>query len=261
MAAGRDLDNPPPPDLVSGRHVISRGRCASSTGSWAVVAFVAALLAAGGAHAAKSKAGKAEEIREYLDKATAAFALNHFADAAENYEKAFALKPDAAVLYNAAQAHRLANNKERALELYQSYLRLYGSDKRAEIEKHVENLKQAIEKDRAVATSPPTSPAPVGGAPAEAPPPAPAEPPPPPKPEPAPAAAVVPAAPPPAAQPAPALVAQASPPAEGGSVVSKPWFWIAVGAVVVGAVVTAVVVTRPGPSDPVGNLGDPVAGN
>ena len=259
MAAGRDLDNPPPPDLVSGRHVISRGRCASSTGSWAVVAFVAALLAAGGAHAAKSKAGKAEEIREYLDKATAAFALNHFADAAENYEKAFALKPDAAVLYNAAQAHRLANNKERALELYQSYLRLYGSDKRAEIEKHVENLKQAIEKDRAVATSPPTSPAPVGGAPAEAPPPAPAEPPPPPKPEPAPAAAVVPAAPPPAAQPAPALVAQASPPAEGGSVVSKPWFWIAVGAVVVGAVVTAVVVTRPGPSDPVGNLGDPVA--
>jgi len=262
MAAGRDLDNPPPPDLVSGRHVISRGRCASSTGSWAVVAFVAALLAAGGAHAAKSKAGKAEEIREYLDKATAAFALNHFAEAAENYEKAFALKPDAAVLYNAAQAHRLANNKERALELYQSYLRLYGSDKRAEIEKHVENLKQAIEKDRAVATSPPTSPAPVGGAIADAPPPpAPAEPPPPPKPEPAPAAAVVPAAPPPAAQPAPALVAQASPPAEGGSVVSKPWFWIAVGAVVVGAVVTAVVVTRPGPSDPVGNLGDPVAGN
>jgi len=182
MAAGRDLDNPPPPDLVSGRHVISRGRCASSTGSWAVVAFVAVVLAAGAAHAAKSKAGKAEEIREYLDKATAAFALNHFADAAENYEKAFALKPDAAVLYNAAQAHRLANNKERALELYQSYLRLYGSDKRAEIEKHVENLKQAIEKDRAVATSPPTSPAPVGGAPAEAPPPAPAEPPPPPKP-------------------------------------------------------------------------------
>jgi len=229
-------------------------------GSWAVCGFVIALLAAGSAQAAKSKAGKAEEIREYLDKATAAFALNHFAEAAESYEKAFALKPDAAVLYNAAQAHRLANNKERALELYQSYLRLYGSDKRAEIEKHVENLKQAIEKDRAVATSPPTSPAPVGGAPAEAPPPAPAEPPPPPKPEPAPAAAVVPAAPP-AAQPAPVLVAQASPPAEGGSVVSKPWFWIAVGAVVVGAVVTAVVVTRPGPSDPVGNLGDPVAGN
>jgi len=242
--------------------VISRGRCASSTGSWAVVAFVAVVLVAGGAHAAKSKAGKAEEIREYLDKATAAFALNHFAEAAENYEKAFALKPDAAVLYNAAQAHRLANNKERALELYQSYLRLYGSDKRAEIEKHVENLKQAIEKDRAVATSPPTSPAPVGGATAEAPPaPAPAEPPPPPKPEPAPAAAVVPAAPPPAAQPAPALVAQASPPAEGGSVVSKPWFWIAVGGVVAAAVVTSILVAgRRDPSDPTSTI-TPVDGN
>ncbi len=232
-------------------------------GSWAVFGFVTALLAAGPAQAAKSKAGKAEEIREYLDRATAAFALNHFAEAAESYEKAFALKPDAAVLYNAAQAHRLANNKERALELYQSYLRLYGSDKRAEIENHVENLRQAIEKDRAVATSPPTSPAPVGGATVEAPPaPVPA-----PKPEAAPAPAtaaapVVPAAPPPRAeQPAPVLVAQASPVADGGSVLGKPWFWIVVGAVVAGAVVTTVVLTRPGPSDPVGNLGLPVEGN
>jgi len=259
MAAGRALDNPPPPDLVSGRQAMARG-------SWAVFGFVIALLAAGSAQAAKSKAGKADEIREILDKATAAFALNHFAEAADSYEKAFALKPDAAVLYNAAQAHRLANNKERALELYQSYLRLYGSDKRAEIEKHVENLRQAIEKDRAVATSPPTSPAPVGGATAEAPSPAPAPPPPKPEPAPAPATAAapaVPAAPPPQAErPAPVLVAQASPPAaDGGSVLGKPWFWIVVGAVVAGAVVTTLVLTRPGPADPVGNLGPPVEGN
>ena len=81
--------------------------------------------------------------------------LAHYAEAAESYEKAFALKPDAAVLYNAAQAHRLGGNKERALELYQSYLCLYGGDRRAEVEGHIESLKQAIEKDRAVATSPP----------------------------------------------------------------------------------------------------------
>ena len=60
-------------------------------------------------------------MRDYLDKATAAFAFNRYAVAAENYEKAFELKPDPAVLYNAAQAHRLAGNKERALDLYQSY--------------------------------------------------------------------------------------------------------------------------------------------
>jgi hypothetical protein len=76
--------------------------------SVAVCAALVLLLASAGAAAAGKGKGKAEQIRDYLDRATAAFALNHFADAADNYEKAFALKPDAAVLYNAAQAHRLA---------------------------------------------------------------------------------------------------------------------------------------------------------
>jgi len=232
----------------------------------AVAAVAAGLLLAGGAQAAgKGRAEKAEEAREYLDKATAAFALNRYAVAAENYEKSFELKPDAAVLYNAAQAYRLAGNKERALDLYQSYLRMYGDDKRAEIEKHIQNLKQAIEKDHAVATSPPTGTAPVGVAPAGSgaaagstmvapPPPAAgstmvAAPPP-----------SVPGAPPPA-QPAPVLVAQPAPASDQSSVVSKPWFWIAVGGVVAAAVVTSILVAgRRDPSDPTSTI-TPVDGN
>jgi len=231
-----------------------------------LVGVAASLLFASGAHAAaKGRTEKAEEAREYLDKATAAFALNRYAVAAENYEKSFELKPDAAVLYNAAQAYRLAGNKERALDLYQSYLRMYGDDKRAEIEKHIQNLKQAIEKDHAVATSPPTGTAPVGVAPAgsgaaagstvvatplpaagstmvAAPPPS------------------VPGAPPPA-QPAPVLVAQPAAASDQGSVVSKPWFWIAVGGVVAAAVVTSILVAgRRDPSDPTSTI-TPVDGN
>ena len=231
-----------------------------------LVGVAASLLFAGGAHAAgKARTEKAEEAREYLDKATAAFALNRYAVAAENYEKSFELKPDAAVLYNAAQAYRLAGNKERALDLYQSYLRMYGDDKRAEIEKHIQNLKQAIEKDHAVATSPPTGTAPVGVAPAGSgaaagstmvtpPPPAAgstmvAAPPP-----------SVPGAPPPA-QPAPVLVAQPAPASDQSSVVSKPWFWIAVGGVVAAAVVTSILVAgRRDPSDPTSTI-TPVDGN
>jgi len=225
-----------------------------------LVGVAASLLFAGGAHAAgKARTEKAEEAREYLDKATAAFALNRYAVAAENYEKSFELKPDAAVLYNAAQAYRLAGNKERALDLYQSYLRMYGDDKRAEIEKHIANLKQAIERDHAVATSPPTGTAPIGGAPAPAaaaagstivatPPPAPGAPPP------------VPGAPP-LAQPAPVLVAQPAPASDQGSVVSKPWFWIAVGGVVAAAVVTSILLAgNRDPSDPTSTI-TPVDGN
>jgi len=231
-----------------------------------LVGVAASVLFAGSAHAAgKARTEKAEEAREYLDKATAAFALNRYAVAAENYEKSFELKPDAAVLYNAAQAYRLAGNKERALDLYQSYLRMYGDDKRAEIEKHIQNLKQAIEKDHAVATSPPTGTAPVGVAPAGSgaaagstmvapPPPAAgstmvAAPPP-----------SVPGAPPPA-QPAPVLVAQPAPASDQSSVVSKPWFWIAVGGVVAAAVVTSILVAgRRDPSDPTSTI-TPVDGN
>jgi len=233
----------------------------------AVAAVAAGLLLAGGAQAAgKGRAEKAEEAREYLDKATSAFALNRYAAAAENYEKAFELKPDAAVLYNAAQAYRLAGNKARALDLYQSYLRMYGDDKRAEIEKHIANLKQAIERDHAVATSPPTGTAPIGGAPAPAaaaagstivatPPPAPGAPPPAPgAPPPVPGA-------PPLAQPAPVLVAQPAPASDQGSVVSKPWFWIAVGGVVAAAVVTSILLAgNRDPSDPTSTI-TPVDGN
>jgi hypothetical protein len=240
-----------------------------------VVTLSAVLLAPGGAGAAKAKGNKAQEVRDYLDKATAAFALNRYAVAAESYEKAFELKPDPAVLYNAAQAYRLAGNKERALDLYQSYLRMYGDEKRAEIEKHIENLKQAIEKDRAVATSPPTTPAPVGGATAVPPAPRaePAQPPvapaPPAPPAPAPYAAVdqpvtpAPPPPPPTSQPpdpAPTLVTQAAPPRDDDSIVKRPWFWVAVGGAVVAAGVVSFLLLRPEPSDPRSTL-MPVPGN
>ena len=232
---------------------------------WLGAVVVMALLASGGraAAAGKGKEGKASDskaqaVRDYLDKATAAFALNRYAVAGENYEKAFELKPDPAVLYNAAQAYRLAGNKERALDLYQSYLRMYGTEKRAEVEKHVENLKQAIEKDHAVATSPPTTPAPVGTT-VQAPPPAPE--PPAPEPAPPPTAAKVDiwppvdvAPPPKPVETPPVLVTQASPPADQGSIVRKPWFWIVVGGAVAAAAVGGFLLFRPGPSDPTGSL-------
>ena len=212
-------------------------------GSWVVAGLLASLLLAGRADG-KGK-GKVDEVRDYLDKATAAFALSRYAVAAENYEKAFELKPDPAVLYNAAQAHRLAGNKERALELYQSYLRMYGAEKRAEVEKHVENLKQAIEKDHAVATSPPTTPAPVGGPPSRRRRPRPS------RRRPGPSrrrpcrrrSRPARRSPPPLRsrrsrrQPTPVLVTQASPPPDDGSIVKKPWFWIVVGGAVVAAAV------------------------
>jgi hypothetical protein len=204
-----------------------------------------------------------EQARGYFDKATASFALGHYPVAADNFEKAFEAKPDPALLYNAAQAHRLAGNKERALVLYQNYLRLYAkAGKRSEVEARIEELKKAIERDKEVATSPPTTtmpttsmPSAMGGG---------AEP----------AAPVVPLTPvAPAAGPATttsSIVEIKSPPPSSApvlvgqpegtitqerSLTQKPVFWVAVGGVVAAAVVVLLVVALSGPKDPSPSLG------
>src|SRR4051794_29733188 len=71
------------------------------------------------------RADDASEARMHYERATSAFALGKFADAASEYEKAFELKSDRALLFNAAQSHRQAGDKQRALLLYQNYLRIF----------------------------------------------------------------------------------------------------------------------------------------
>jgi tetratricopeptide (TPR) repeat protein len=106
------------------------------------------------------------EAKAHYKKAMSSYALHDFATAATEYEAAFKLEPDPALLYNAAQAHRVGGNSQRALELYQSYLRLFGDQpNRAEVEQHIAALKIAIEKQRSAAAAPPTATAPMSSAP------------------------------------------------------------------------------------------------
>jgi tetratricopeptide (TPR) repeat protein len=104
-----------------------------------------------------------EEARAYFEQGNAAFALGQYGTAATAYEKAFAARPDPALLYNAAQSHRLANNKKRALLLYQNYLSVYGHkmSNKEEVQRHVTMLKQAIEIEEKSQTSPPIGTQPV----------------------------------------------------------------------------------------------------
>lgn len=78
-------------------------------------AAVLFLLLACLARPAAAESGK--DAKKIYEEATAAFGLGKYAVAAEKYEAAFAIRPDPALLYNAAQSYRLAGNKPRALEL------------------------------------------------------------------------------------------------------------------------------------------------
>jgi tetratricopeptide (TPR) repeat protein len=129
--------------------------------NWFLVGVMWIVVFVSSAHA--DKTGQAKSL---FDEASAAFALGKFADAAQLYERAFELKPDPALLYNAAQAHRIAGNRDRALLLYRNYVRVFGARVHNvdEVEKQIARLEEAIETDSHAATSPPTNPIPLGSA-------------------------------------------------------------------------------------------------
>jgi tetratricopeptide (TPR) repeat protein len=95
-----------------------------------------------------------EDAKQLFDRGTTLYALGHYAEAAPLFERAFELKADPVLLYDAAQAYRFAGSNQRALTLYQSYLHLFGdSEHQAEIEAHIAQLKAAIAQEQAQAAA------------------------------------------------------------------------------------------------------------
>jgi tetratricopeptide (TPR) repeat protein len=174
-----------------------------------------------------------KDVRQLFTEANAAFAVGEFANAAELYQHAYKLKQDPALLYDAAQAYRLAGNSEKALVLYKNYLVFHPHQKNAdEVRAQIEKLKEALAAQENAKTAPPVSTVAPNGSSESAEPPRPAE-------------ATAQTTPPPAAEPAPASAANvvsASPSEHKTPIYKKWWLWTAVGVVVAGAVVVGVVV-------------------
>ena len=225
---------------------------------WSAAIIAAAVLAA---QAPVWAAASSKDARRIYDEATAAFGLGRYAEAAEKYEAAFSLRPDPALLYNAAQSYRLAGNKARALELYRNYVRLYPEGTNAEdARSHVAALKKAIEDERPPArrrwrpapARAPSAPPPSTPPPATMPPPVET---------PMPAAAPLPSAPPPAADTNVPMVSQpASAGDEQKSLTRQTWFWVAVGAAAVLVGTTVILLATRGEKFPDATLG-PARGN
>jgi tetratricopeptide (TPR) repeat protein len=166
-----------------------------------------------------------EDPRAMFERGSALYALGRYAEAAPLFERAFELRPDPALLYNAAQAYRLMGNKSRALTLYQNYLRLYGEQipNSDEVRRQIDQLKEAIAVDERTATAPP-----VGTQ------------------QPA------------ASEPGPTTLTVAAPPPQKRSLVKRPWFWVAVGgtaAVVITGVAVGIAFGTRGHTDPAATFG------
>jgi tetratricopeptide (TPR) repeat protein len=173
-----------------------------------------------------------DEARSLFERGSTLYALGRYAEAAPLFERAFELKPDPALLYNAAQAYRFMGNKTRALTLYQNYVRLFGDQisNADEARRQIELLKESIAADeRAKAAEHPAT--------VQTPPPAPA--------------------------PGPTTLTATAPPPRQKPLVKRPWFWVAVGgaaAVVITGVAVGVAVGTRGHTDPAASFGT-ISGN
>lgn len=203
------------------------------------------LLMVPGVRAAEQPSGVATA---HVRKATAAYNLGKYPEAAKEYEAAYEQTLDANLLFNIGQAYRLAGERDKAITAYRSFIR---SAPESEQRQLAESKIRELERQH---SAPPPGSAPVPAAE-----PASAALAPVPTPEPpvaAPGAAPPTETPSPAPVPTPApsttetpsnlVAAPVAPEAPPPTPFYKGWpFWTAVGAVVAGAVVLTIVLTRP----------------
>jgi tetratricopeptide (TPR) repeat protein len=181
-----------------------------------------------------ARADDAADAKAHYQRATAHFAVGEYREAASEYEEAFKLKQDPAILFNAAQAHRLAGDNQKALLIYNNVIKLYPTSR------YATDSRERIDKLAQSGTSPPApvpaeslgrmppapSVAPVAASPAGPQPPA--------APAPAPALAAI--------GPSTMLIATPAPPPEPESkpIYTRWWFWAAAGGVVAIGVIAVV---------------------
>ena len=102
--------------------------------------------------AASARAEDAQSARQHYDKGSTFYDLGQFHDAAKEYEEAYKLKSDPALLFNIGQAYRFAAENAEALRAYKAYLRRSPeASNRREVEAHIVKLQKLIDEQRATA--------------------------------------------------------------------------------------------------------------
>jgi tetratricopeptide (TPR) repeat protein len=159
----------------------------------AVLAVGLALVVVGASGRAEAQMTQAQkdEVKLHYQRATRAYDLQKYTEAIEEYQKAYEISGDPPMLYNIAQAYRLADQPGEAVRYYRRFLqRMPNARNREDVERKIADQEKIAEGRRKASEAAPPPPT----LPTKPPPVVEVKPPPPP---------VVPAQPPPA-QPAPA---------------------------------------------------------
>jgi len=131
-----------------------------------VLALVALLgcLGAPGAARAQGESEKRQQAKEHYEMANRFYDVGKYGDAINEYEEAYLLVEDPALLFNIGQAFRLWDRPEDAIRSYKNYLRRRpDASNRADVEKKIADLERTLdERRRAGALQPQPAPAPGG---------------------------------------------------------------------------------------------------
>jgi tetratricopeptide (TPR) repeat protein len=101
-----------------------------------------------------------QRAREHYQRGTKLYDLQRYVEAAHEYEQAYELKDEPALLFNIGQAYRLGGDVQRAIGAYRSYLRrVPDSPNREPTLALIEDLKKALETQK----KPPTGTLPGDG--------------------------------------------------------------------------------------------------
>jgi tetratricopeptide (TPR) repeat protein len=114
--------------------------------------------------AAPARADETMSAKEHYNKGTSYYDLGRYAYAITEFEAAYQIKNDPAILYNLAQSHRLAGNAEQALRFYKTYLRRAPKGPfKSETESFIAQLEQLVSQKNASQSAPPKDVLPPSG--------------------------------------------------------------------------------------------------
>jgi tetratricopeptide (TPR) repeat protein len=131
-------------------------------------------LGAPGAARAQSDSDKRQQAKEHYEMANRFYDVGKYGDAINEYEQAYLLVEDPALLFNIGQAYRLWDHLEDAIRSYKNYLRRRpDASNRAEVEKKIADLERTLDERRRAGALQPQNPpsASVSGFPSAATPP------------------------------------------------------------------------------------------
>lgn len=119
---------------------------------------------------AASSEDRTEEAKGLFNAGKAAFDAGRYPDALDYFERSYAISGRAGLLYNVALASDRARDDEKALAAYERYLAAVpDAGNREEVENRIAALRTAIERRRATAAPPTSTPAAASATPATAP--------------------------------------------------------------------------------------------